>query len=186
MVERAINARWLPELSGFTRWQREVKFAKSSRVDFVLSNEETDDDPAHEHYVEVKSVTLALPSDLPAQEQQRCAVFPDTESVRAQKHVTELTEMIETCGSTRSATLCFLVQRDDCHEFAPALLHDAKFAALCRTAFQRGIKLMAYSCALEPDEASNTGRVRLLRALPLAAAFKQESDGPQDAADANQ
>lgn len=179
MVERAITARWLPELSGFARWQREVKFAQSSRVDFVLSNEATDDEPAHEHYVEVKSVTLALPSA--SDQQQRCAVFPDTTSVRAQKHVTELTEMIEACGSTRSATLCFLVQRDDCHEFAPALLHDAKFAALCQTAFQRGIKLMAYACALEPDEANNTGRVRLLRALPLAAAFMQETDAAQDA-----
>lgn len=183
MVERAITARWLPELSAFSHWQREVKFAKSSRVDFVLSNEETSDDPAHEHYVEVKSVTLALPSQ---EQHQRCAVFPDTASTRAQKHVMELTELIETHAMTRSATLCFLVQRDDCHEFAPALLHDAKFAALCLTAFQRGIKLVAYSCALEPDEASHTGRVRLLHALPLAAAFAQESDGQQDAADANQ
>lgn len=173
MVEQALESRWFPELGDYDSVRREVKFAKNSRVDFVLTRNAADGSVAHEKYVEVKSVTLALEGD------RRCAVFPDTVSTRAQKHVTELTELLETAnakaagsdaegqGSRVSGAIVFLVQRDDCHEFAPSVQHDQKFAELCALAAKRGIQLLAYGCALEPDEAHSVGAVRLLGPLPL-------------------
>lgn len=173
MVERALLARWMPELGAYDAVQREVKFAKNSRVDFILSTTDEGGAVIHEKYVEVKSVTLALSSDTTG----RCAVFPDTVSTRAQKHVTELTELVEAATKkkkrTVSGAIVFLVQRDDCQEFAPSIAHDEKFAELCALAAKSGIQLLAYACALEPDEVSCTGQVRLLHALPLTHHVKE-------------
>ncbi|EEY60058.1 sugar fermentation stimulation protein [Phytophthora infestans T30-4] len=129
---------------------------KYARVDFVLTTNNADGTVAHEKYVEVKSVTLALAG---SEDTSRCAVFPDTVSTRAQKHVTELTELF--------GAIIFLVQRDDCNTFAPSIQHDKKFAELCAVAATRGVQLLGYSCALEPDEANTNGAVRLVGPLPL-------------------
>lgn len=178
MVERALEARWFTELGDYDTVRREVKFAKNSRVDFILSTLGADGAIAHEKYVEVKSVTLATNSA----GSSRCAVFPDTVSTRAQKHVTELTELVEAASKKKnrpvSGAIVFLVQRDDCHEFAPSVVHDQKFAELCALAAKSGIQLLAYACALEPDEDARTGQVRLLRALPLQE--KQQQQQPKD------
>ncbi|KAG7388967.1 hypothetical protein PHYBOEH_007660 [Phytophthora boehmeriae] len=185
MVERALMSRWIPELGEYDVVRREVKFAKNSRVDFVLTTNADDGSVTHEKYVEVKSVTLALENA--DDTSQRCAVFPDTVSTRAQKHVIELTELLATKTSTTaqeskdgddsttsskvSGAIIFLVQRDDCHEFAPSIQHDKKFAELCSLAAKSGIQLLAYECALEPDETNNCGAVRLLGPLPQRKRF---------------
>ncbi|GAB9472573.1 Sugar fermentation stimulation protein [Globisporangium polare] len=209
MVEKAIAAQWLPELGLFSSFQREVKFATNSRVDFVLSTssasaiEESEAVITHEKYVEVKSVSFAHPIDpvvaesvavqellvsgeaepVAGSEGSRfCALFPDTISERAQKHVTELTELIqshsqkESRSKKMSAAIVFLVQRDDCHEFAPSFLHDVRFAKLCAEAKLKGIQLLAYAVALEPNEAKQRGHVRLLQALPLYERNEDEGD----------
>ncbi|TMW61546.1 hypothetical protein Poli38472_012737 [Pythium oligandrum] len=188
MVETALKARWFPELGAYDAVQREVKFAKNSRVDFVLSRVDDAGDVVHQTYVEVKSVTLA--QLFGETKDERCAVFPDTVSTRAQKHVTELLELLEkrrdeieadktkkkaTKDKTSSASqrvslsgaLVFVVQRDDCASFMPSLQHDKNFAQLCAQAEAKGVQLLAYACRLEPQESASTGLVRLLDALPL-------------------
>lgn len=204
MIEKAIAAQWLPELGLFSSFQREVKFATNSRVDFVLSASSSANQEGegvvttHEKYVEVKSVSFAHPIDSesaqellsltgtsepePEKGSRFCALFPDTISERAQKHVTELTELMGQSHSSGdnakriSAAIVFLVQRDDCHEFAPSFLHDVKFAKLCAEAKLKGIQLLAYSVALEPHEATQRGHVRLLQALPLYERNVDEDD----------
>jgi sugar fermentation stimulation protein A len=178
MVEKAIVSGWFtPQLGVFHALQREVSFAKNSRVDFVLSRHDGDGNVVHQKYVEVKSVTLAWP----VADVNRCAVFPDTVSDRAAKHVTELMELIESrkraaedkpAATKRvelSGAIVFLVQRDDCESFMPSLIHDAKFARLCAEAEAMGIQLLPYLCRLEPDEHGQLGHVRLLHALSLHA-----------------
>ncbi|KAE9206947.1 hypothetical protein PF004_g17158 [Phytophthora fragariae] len=184
MVEQALASRWFTELGHYDSVRREVKFAKNSRVDFVLTSNAEDGSVTHEKYVEVKSVTLALEGS--EEDPSRCAVFPDTVSTRAQKHVTELTELLaakikaeeskkgpereantKTTATKLSAAIIFLVQRDDCTEFAPSIQHDKKFAELCSVAAKSGIQLLSYSCALMPDEANSSGAVSLLGSLPL-------------------
>ncbi|GMF20285.1 unnamed protein product [Phytophthora lilii] len=182
MIEEALASRWLPELGDYDSVRREVKFAKNSRVDFVLTTNAEDGTVAHEKYVEVKSATLAV--DGVDKTPSRCAVFPDTISTRAQKHVTELTELLSTKADSAesntsekptkskvSGAIIFLVQRDDCDEFAPSFQHDKKFAELCAVAAKSGIQLLAYTCSLEPDEVNCMGSVRLLGSLPLEKAY---------------
>ncbi|CAI5743920.1 unnamed protein product [Peronospora destructor] len=179
MIEQALTSRWLTELGHYDSVRREVKFANNNRVDFVLTTNAKDGTIVHENYVEVKSVTLAV--DGLGKSSSRCAVFPDTVSTRAQKHVTELTDLLSTTskgqGSRKetatckvSGTIIFLVQRDDCNEFAPSIEHDKKFAELCAVAAKSGIQILAYACALEPDETKKSGTVRLLESLPLYGA----------------
>ncbi|KAG1693999.1 hypothetical protein DVH05_022017 [Phytophthora capsici] len=179
MVEQALASRWFTELGHYDSIRREVKFAKNSRVDFVLTTNAEDGTVAHEKYVEVKSVTLALEGSDGSS--SRCAVFPDTVSTRAQKHVTELTELLSAKIKAKaeenkekavvtpkiSGAIVFLVQRDDCNEFAPSTQHDKKFAELCAVASKRGIQLLGYSCSLEPDEINSSGAVSLIGSLPL-------------------
>ncbi|DAZ94962.1 TPA: hypothetical protein N0F65_000057 [Lagenidium giganteum] len=170
MVETALMNGWLPELEQYNALQREVKFSKDSRVDFVLSKVNAGGVVEEQNYVEVKSVTLALPdtaADAPSG--RRIAVFPDTVSARAQKHVKELMELIDKDDQTASSrpptrgTIIFLVQRSDCTVFQPAKTHDPAFAKLCAEAASSGIQLLAYMVALEPEHA----RVRLLSAVPV-------------------
>lgn len=171
MVEQALAARWLPELGEYDEVRREVKFAKNSRVDFVLTTYAKDGTVAFEKYVEVKSVTLALKSTEDGL--SRCAMFPDTVSTRAQKHVAELIELLQNPPTTTaskkkvSGAIIFLVQRDDCNEFAPSIQYDEKFASLCTLAARKGVQLLSYSCTLTPDEFNLSGSVRLLGPLRL-------------------
>ncbi|KAG6610619.1 Sugar fermentation stimulation protein [Phytophthora cinnamomi] len=182
MVEKALASRWFPELGDYDSVRREVKFAKNSRVDFVLTTNAEDGSVTHEKYVEVKSVTLALGGS--GEDPSRCAVFPDTVSTRAQKHVMELTELlsankrskkgteeedIEAVGPKLSGAIIFVIQRDDCTEFAPSIQHDKKFAELCAVAAKSGIDLLGYSCALKPDETNSSGVVSLVGPLQKAA-----------------
>ncbi|POM78246.1 Sugar fermentation stimulation protein [Phytophthora palmivora] len=189
MVEQALAMRWFTELGDYDSVRREVKFAKNSRVDFVLTKYAEDGSVAHEKYVEVKSVTLALKG--PGDPRSRCAVFPDTVSIRAQKHVTELTDLLSTKSNAKkseskeketaqpklSGAIIFLVQRDDCNEFAPSIQHDKKFSELCAVAAKSGIQLLGYTCTLEPDETNKSGAVRLLGPL-LPARSWSLPDGP--------
>ncbi|CEG47682.1 Sugar fermentation stimulation protein [Plasmopara halstedii] len=174
MVEQALATRLFSELGDYDVVKREVKFSKNSRVDFVLTTYDHDGTIAHEKYVEVKSVTLALSDS--ADTLSRCAMFPDTVSIRAQKHVAELTKLlqdqIETEASNEkvSGAIIFLVQRDDCNGFAPSVLHDKKFASLCTVAKKKGVQLLGYSCALIPDEKKLSGIVQLLGPLSLRSA----------------
>lgn len=171
MVEQALAARWLPELGEYDEVRREVKFAKNSRVDFVLTTYAEDGTVAFEKYVEVKSVTLA--SKDTEDGLSRCAMFPDTVSTRAQKHVAELIELLQNPPTTTaskkkvSGAIIFLVQRDDCNEFAPSIQYDKKFASLCTLAARKGVQLLSYSCTLTPDELNLSGSVRLLGPLRL-------------------
>ena len=57
----------------------------------------------------------------------RVALFPDTVSDRAQRHVRELTALARAGGA---AALVFLVQRDDCTAFAPC--HEVRGCQLGR------------------------------------------------------
>ena len=54
----------------------------------------------------------------------RIALFPDTVSQRAQRHMRELTALAH---AGRAAACVFVVQRDDCAAFAPC--HEARAAA---------------------------------------------------------
>ncbi|RHZ17895.1 hypothetical protein DYB37_004435 [Aphanomyces astaci] len=156
MVETALRNGWLPEVVGhrrITSIQPEVKHTKDSRVDFVVTTDDQVDT-----YVEVKSVTLSKEEEQAGgrdalSSRRRCAVFPDTVSARASKHVEELAHVR---SKGHRAAVVFLVQRSDCATFAPSSLHDPAFAAHCDKAKAAGVAFHGYACAFNDDSSHVT------------------------------
>ncbi len=122
------------ELQGYTTIKPEAKIGKS-RIDILLSNE--GENPC---YVEVKNVTLLG--------ENAQGIFPDAVSTRGQKHLEELTGLVN--EGIRSAML-FVVNREDVDSFAPADHIDPTYGELLRAAHRAGVEILAYQCKLTPN-----------------------------------
>jgi sugar fermentation stimulation protein A len=159
MVDALLAVGAVPGLPPFDTVRREVPFgAERSRVDFVLDRAAAGALPAGECFVEVKSVTLA--EDLPAGG-GRLAVFPDTVSVRAQRHVRELAAVAAHGGD---AAMVFVVQRGDCAAgFAPSHRCDPEYGRLVVAAAAAGVRVVALAVELDAD----AGVVRFVGALKV-------------------
>lgn len=90
------------------------------------------------------------------------ALFPDTVSERAQRHVRELMGVV---ASGHAAVCLFLVQRADCTRFAPCHAKDPQYGALLLQAAAAGVQMLAVGCELQP--AASGGVVKLLGPLDV-------------------
>ncbi|WP_199610559.1 DNA/RNA nuclease SfsA [Flocculibacter collagenilyticus] len=137
LVEEALNNNVIRELSGYTSLKREVKYGnENSRIDFLLTDEHQPNT-----YIEVKSVTLL--------EGQAQGYFPDAVTVRGQKHIRELIEMVE---AGHRAVLFFAVLHTGIHTVSPAKHIDPQYAQLLAEAVQKGVEVLAYTADITPDE----------------------------------
>ncbi|WP_372880964.1 DNA/RNA nuclease SfsA [Psychromonas sp.] len=117
-------------LAGYEHIQAEVKYgSENSRIDFLLSDESRAD-----CYVEVKSCTL-----LEAPFAQGQGFFPDTVSVRGQKHLRELMEMKE---RGKRSVLLFAVMHSGIKSVQAAGHIDSKYAQLFELAKQAGVEVI--------------------------------------------
>ena len=146
VVAEAISDGALPELAGYGRLRREVRYGTNSRIDILL-----EDDGREPCYVEVKNVHLVRRAGV--------AEFPDSVTARGAKHLVELAKVRE--GGAR-AVMVYLVQRGDCARLEIAADIDPGYDRALRTAVDRGVETLCYSCKI-----TETG-IRLDRALPLA------------------
>lgn len=135
LVEEALAAGAIPELSGYASRRREVRYGAASRVDFLL---EAPDRPAA--WVEVKGVTLHRGAGL--------AEWPDCVSARGARHMAELAEVARM--GERAAVL-FVVQRADCDRFAIARDLDPAFAAALDRVREEGVEVLVYACEMSPE-----------------------------------
>lgn len=149
LVADAITAGLIPELAGYERLRREVKYGQNSRIDILL--ESTGRPPA---YVEVKNVHLRRP----ALRDGLAAEFPDCPTARGAKHLEELAAMV---AQGCRAVMVYLVQRMDCTHFRVAGDIDPAYDAGLRRALARGVEAVCWACALAPDT------IELQRPLPL-------------------
>lgn len=164
LVLEAVEAGHLPELVGFKHAHREVVYGREarSRIDLVFSNIERLSvvQNAREHgadgaaWVEVKSTTLVR-----REGRVRVAEFPDAVTLRGQKHLEELEDVVR---RNRRAILVFAVQRPDADVFAPADAIDPDYGRLLRRAIARGVEVIALSARIRGDA------IALARRLPLA------------------
>jgi len=146
VVEEALNNQAIPELAGYDVLRREVKYGENSRIDFLL--ESVSKAPC---YVEVKSITLSRTQGL--------AEFPDSPSIRATKHVTELTNIAK---NGARAVMLYVVQRNDCNRFAIAADVDPKYQAAIDIAQKAGVESLCYSCVLSPEEITISHPLRII------------------------
>jgi len=124
IVKLALAQHLFPELGNYSQVRCEVPYGadRKSRVDFLLNG----DRPI---YIEVKSTTWA---------QQRLAMFPDTETIRGQKHLRELSVLLPHAR----AVMFYAINRGDCTQFAPGDAADPVYGQLLRQAMQLGLEVL--------------------------------------------
>eukprot|EP00803_Ostreobium_quekettii_P005628 evm.model.scf_702.2 EVM.evm.TU.scf_702.2 scf_702:12004-15294(-) len=150
LVKEMLEQRLLRDLEPYEHIKQEVKYGgSSSRADFLLTTA-----TGREMYVEVKSVTLAEACSRDASTGEtgnansRVGLFPDTVSTRAQSH---LRELMRAMSQGKEAACVFVIQRGDCHSFAPCYEKDPEFAKLLSQAHRAGVKLLAVRFAIIPE-----------------------------------
>jgi sugar fermentation stimulation protein A len=135
LAAEAIAAGLIPELAGYGSVRREVKYGKSSRVDFLL---EQDGRPPC--YVEIKNVHLMRRPGF--------AEFPDAVTKRGAKHLAELADMV---AIGARAVMLFLVQIASAERFALARDIDPAYGAQFDLARARGVEALARRCLVSCD-----------------------------------
>ena len=144
MIEAAFLASRLGFAKGYTAIRREVRLGES-RLDALLTGPSLP--PL---WVECKNVTLV---------EDGMACFPDAATVRGQKHLRELMDIV---SSGERGAMFYLVQRPDGRCFGPAAFIDPAYAALFWQALRAGVEIYPYEGCL--TEAG----IGLGRLLPLA------------------
>jgi sugar fermentation stimulation protein A len=132
LVAEALADNRIPELSGYSRHQPEVRYGANSRVDFLLTA--ADKPPC---YLEIKNVHLSRQPPL--------AEFPDCVTERGAKHLRELSAMV---AAGHRAVMLFVVQRADCSHFRIAGDCDPGYAAAFIEARNAGVEALCYACSV--------------------------------------
>ncbi len=106
----------------------------SSRIDFYVEAE------GRKIFMEVKGCTL---------ENEGVCKFPDAPTERGVKH---LHELIKACESGYEAYIFFVIQMEKAEYFTPNRETHPEFADALKTASEKGVKILAYTCKISPEE----------------------------------
>ncbi|WP_062569525.1 MULTISPECIES: DNA/RNA nuclease SfsA [Pseudoalteromonas] len=148
VVHEALTHNVIKELCDYSTIQAEVKYGQeNSRIDFLL----TANDKAN-CYVEVKSVTL-LSEDNPQSGQ---GYFPDAQTVRGQKHIRELIEMVQ---QGHRAVLLFAVLHEGISQVSGAKHIDETYCSLLTQAIDCGVEVYAYKADISASAIALTEQV---------------------------
>ena len=153
LAVEAIENNTIVELLGYNALRTEVKYgSENSRIDILL--EDNEKPPC---YIEVKSVTL-LDEEVSTKQQistkQQASTegqgfFPDAVTTRGQKHLRELTEMVE---SGSRAVLLFTVLHSGIEKVSAAHHIDAKYSLLLKQAQDAGVEVLCYKAELSSTQ----------------------------------
>ncbi|MEZ8772251.1 DNA/RNA nuclease SfsA [Vibrio sp. 10N.247.310.17] len=153
LAVEAIENGTIVELLGYNALRTEVKYgSENSRIDILL--EDNEKPPC---YIEVKSVTL-LDEQVSTKQQistkQQASTegqgfFPDAVTTRGQKHLRELTEMVE---SGSRAVLLFTVLHSGIEKVSAAHHIDAKYSLLLKQAQDAGVEVLCYKAELSSTQ----------------------------------
>ncbi len=151
IVEQAINEGIISELKGYDTLRREVKYASSSRIDILLeSSSSFENDLKKTCYVEVKNVSLSRTNGL--------AEFPDSVSIRATKHLADLS-LMKNLGNR--AVMIYLISRSDCTKFTIAKDIDKVYFDSFIKATKAGVEAYAYMTKIDLSEIVITGKIEI-------------------------
>ena len=76
------------------------------------------------------------------------AEFPDSVTARGTKHLVELSDMV---AAGARAVMFYLVQREDCDDFAIAGDIDSVYAATLDKALAAGVEAICYCCKMSTE-----------------------------------
>lgn len=140
-VQKLLETNQIPELSGYEEIIPEFT-VDESRFDFLL----LDAGKAAPCVVEVKSVSMF---------ESNIGYFPDSVTLRGQKHLIELAELA--CQGIRTV-MFFVVQRSGLQEMRPADEIDAAYGAYLRDAIEHGVEVLVYDISLGTNGIVNLGK----------------------------
>jgi sugar fermentation stimulation protein A len=145
LIKIALEQHLLPELGTYETIRSEVVYGQDqrSRIDFLLT------DQGQKIYLEVKNTTWSI-DDI--------AVFPDTETIRGQKH---LRELIDVMPSSR-AVMLYLINRGDKTKFAPGDTTDPIYGQLLRAAVVKGLEVLPCRFEVSPEGVKYLGLAELI------------------------
>jgi sugar fermentation stimulation protein A len=151
IVAEALAAHAIPELDGYARIRREVKYGQGpdggrSRIDFLL---EDPDRPAC--YVEVKNVHLMRKPGL--------ADFSDSLTARGAKHLDDLAAV---AASGQRAVMLFVIQIGSATALTLARDIDPAYGRAFDRARQAGVEAMSRVCRLDHGQIVLGGPVPIL------------------------
>ncbi|MGB0893730.1 MAG: DNA/RNA nuclease SfsA [Parashewanella sp.] len=136
LAQEGIEQGIIKQLQGYQTLKREVKYGEEkSRIDILLTS-----DTLVDCYVEVKSCTLL---------EDGCGYFPDSVSVRGQKHLRELMHMVQ---QGHRAVLLFIVQHTGIDRVRAAKHIDPEYAKLLTEAAELGVEVLAYKADISSEE----------------------------------
>jgi sugar fermentation stimulation protein A len=144
LVEEALRAGLVPELSGYEKIRREVAYDRGCRIDFLLQGRGRPD-----CFVEVKNVHL---------KRSLGAEFPDTATARGVRHLGALARK---AAAGARAVMLYVVQRTDCDDFRLAADLDPLYAQAAAAARAAGVETLCRACRI------SVGEIRLAKALPI-------------------
>ena len=107
----------------------EVKFGDNTRFDFLITKKN------YKAFVEVKNVTLMR--------KPKIAEFPDAITSRGAKHIEEL---IKASKKGYKVYIAFIIQREDCNQFAIASDIDPEYSELLSKAVKKKLNILCYDC----------------------------------------
>lgn len=145
VAEEAIAAGAIPELAGYSRLRREVRYGRNSRIDLLLEGE-----GRPTCYVEVKNVTMKRDPRPEAPLE-----FPDAVTERGTKHLFELADRAR---AGERAVMLYLAQRADGIRLAIAGDIDPAYAQALRQATATGVEVLCYGCRVSTAEVGVDGR----------------------------
>ena len=153
LVKELFASKTVPHWKAFDSFQAEIKINAQTRLDGALWNSSQQKNvkngkltklEAPLHFFEIKNVSLAENVG-----SKTVAMFPDAVTERGQKHLQEMMELMEQ-GFT--CEMIYVIQREDCKEFAPADHIDPEYGRILREAVKKGLKISALPCKLNPTE----------------------------------
>ena len=145
LVNEAIAAGQIAELTGYSSLRREVKYGQNSRIDILL-----EDAAKGLCYVEIKNVHMLRHAGR--------AEFPDSVTVRGAKHLAEMSDMV---AAGHRAVMLYLIQFGSAASFSLARDVDPAYGAAFDKARAAGVEAVAYRCTVKPEEISVASRVPL-------------------------
>jgi len=135
LVKSAIENHLISELCGYQTVRSEVKTSAGTRLDLVL-----EDGSDRRCYVEIKNCTLV---------ENGTALFPDAVTVRGQKHLDELKNLV---SAGHRGVIFYLIQRMDAVRFAPAARIDKVYAQKLVHAHNKGVEIITRDVVITPEQ----------------------------------
>lgn len=145
-IPNYVTEEWLPKSGIFSQnavFKREVTY-HSSRFDFYIEDSE------RKAFLEVKGVTL---------EKEGVVLFPDAPTQRGVKHLGELISCVE---QGYEAYVLFVIQMKGIKYFKPNNETHPEFGEALLRAQQKGVKIIAVDCLVEPDSITAQDDVKVI------------------------